>query len=340
MTADPYPLFSVFSFLGFVVALIPFPWHLQAWNAGTCMYMLWTAFASLIQFVNSILWHGNADIKATVWCDIATKFIIGAGVGIPASSLCINRRLYKIATVQAVTISRRERQRAIFIDLAIAGGIPILVMALHYIVQGHRFNIIEDIGCNPAIFNTPPAYPLVFIWPVALGCVSFVYALLTLRAFWRRRIQFQQFVSASTSMTFNRYLRLMLLSCLEMGLTVPLSAYSIYSNTAGRNLDPWISWSNAHFNFSHIEQVPSLLWRMNGKAVIALEMGRWLYPCCAFLFFALFGFAEEARRNYRTAFWWIATRLGLKRSTKPTYIGSSLSSSYVFIRGFLPLFNI
>ena len=43
-------------------------------------------------------------------------------------------------------------------------------------MQGHRFNILEDIGCIPATFNTPPAYPLVFMWPPLIGCFSFVYA--------------------------------------------------------------------------------------------------------------------------------------------------------------------
>lgn len=33
---------------------------------------------------------------------------MGAAVGLPAASLCINRRLYQIANVQAVTIGRAE----------------------------------------------------------------------------------------------------------------------------------------------------------------------------------------------------------------------------------------
>lgn len=40
--------------------------------------------------------------------DIASRLIVGIAVGIPAASLCIIRRLYKIATVQAVTISRGQ----------------------------------------------------------------------------------------------------------------------------------------------------------------------------------------------------------------------------------------
>ena len=78
--------------------------------------------------------------------------------------------------------------------MSIGIGIPVLVMILRtffrcvlwfiyshltateIVVQGHRFNIVEGVGCIPTIYNTPPAYPLVFMWPPLLGCVSFVYA--------------------------------------------------------------------------------------------------------------------------------------------------------------------
>ena len=74
--SDPtYPLFPVVSFLGAVAAFVPLPWHLQAWNAGTCIYMFWAGFASLIQFVNSIVWHGNMENVAPVWCDICKSCI-------------------------------------------------------------------------------------------------------------------------------------------------------------------------------------------------------------------------------------------------------------------------
>jgi hypothetical protein len=36
---------------------------------------------------------------------IATRLTVGIAVAIPAASLCINRRLYKIATVQIVALS-------------------------------------------------------------------------------------------------------------------------------------------------------------------------------------------------------------------------------------------
>jgi hypothetical protein len=70
---DPtYPLFPVMSFLGFVLAFIPLPWHIQAWNSGTCAYMLWSGLACLNLFVNSLVWKGNVRNVAPIWCDICT----------------------------------------------------------------------------------------------------------------------------------------------------------------------------------------------------------------------------------------------------------------------------
>lgn len=127
MHDTPYPIYPVFAFLGFIVGLIPLRWHLQAWNAGTCVYMLWASLACLVEFVDSIVWHHTTANVAPVWCDIceylitelsmhtiltsrplATKFLIGAGIGIPAASLCINRRLYKITSVQTATTTYEE----------------------------------------------------------------------------------------------------------------------------------------------------------------------------------------------------------------------------------------
>ena len=44
-----------------------------------------------------------------------------------------------------------------------------------YFIEGHRFNILEDIGCYPAAYLTPLAFVLLFCWPLAIGVVSAVY---------------------------------------------------------------------------------------------------------------------------------------------------------------------
>ena len=68
---DPtFPFFPIMAGLGFLLVLVPLPWHLEAWNSGTCYYMMWTALACLNQFVNSIVWSNDAINRAPVWCDI------------------------------------------------------------------------------------------------------------------------------------------------------------------------------------------------------------------------------------------------------------------------------
>ena len=70
MSDVTYPLFPIVSALGFVVVLTPLPWHLEAWNSGTCYYMIWTALACLNQFINSVVWANDAINRAPIWCDI------------------------------------------------------------------------------------------------------------------------------------------------------------------------------------------------------------------------------------------------------------------------------
>jgi pheromone a factor receptor len=61
---------------------------------------------------------------------IATRFMIGLAVGLPASLLVINRRLYKIASKTASISTTAEKRRAVYVDLAIGLLIPFLQMIL------------------------------------------------------------------------------------------------------------------------------------------------------------------------------------------------------------------
>ena len=56
----------------------------------------------------------------------ATRIQVALNVAIPACSLCINRRLYKIATAKVVMTTDAEKRRAVIQDLLIGVGIPIL----------------------------------------------------------------------------------------------------------------------------------------------------------------------------------------------------------------------
>ncbi|KAF9462766.1 STE3-like pheromone receptor [Collybia nuda] len=345
MTDPSYPAFSIFSFIGFVVVLIPLPWHFQAWNSGTCLFMIWTAVGCLNLFINSIIWHGNVKDVAPIWCDISTRISVGVAVAIPAASLCINRRLYKIAACQTATITRAEKRRAVMIDLLIGLGIPTLQMALQFIVQGHRYNIWEDVGCYPTTVNTPAAYPLSFVWPNVIGLVSAGYCIMTLRAFMKRRAQFSSFLTSNSTLTVNRYFRLMSLATVELVFNTPISAYGLYLNATTTPIYPWKSWSDIHFDWYTIDVFPGALWRQSTTQTVTLELSRWTLVFCALLFFGFFGFADEARKNYRMIYWAVAKRFGVTppppTASKVFSLGSKGSNGLVPMKnttGSLPVF--
>ncbi|KAF8143356.1 pheromone A receptor-domain-containing protein [Mycena galopus ATCC 62051] len=326
-TGPPNWFFSMFAFIAFLCSTIPLPWHLEAWNTGTCLYMIWTALANLILFINSIIWNGNVLDSAPVWCDISTHFQAGFNLAIPACSLCINRRLYHISSVRTVTKTRAEKRRAIWEDLAIGLGLPLLQIPLQYIVQGHRYNIFEDIGCLGETYETPVAIVLYHLPPILVGCVSAVYCTLSIRAFYTQRASFKALLSSShnANLSLNRYLRLMLLAGTDLILTIPLGAFVLYVAAVVNGISPWISWDNTHSNFSRVVQVPGVFWRANVWDVASVEGLRWMTVGAGLLFFAYFGFADEAVKNYRGAWYNVARRVGL--SVASTAGTGTLSSS-------------
>ncbi|KAJ7611055.1 fungal pheromone STE3G-protein-coupled receptor, partial [Mycena polygramma] len=323
---DPtYPLFPIVAFLGFLLPLAPLPWHFQAWNSGTCWYIFWVSLSCLNQFVNSLVWAGNTLDVAPAWCEISIRIMMGASVGLPAASLCINRRLYHIASVRAVVVTHAEKRRAVLIDSLICGLFPLLYIALQYIVQGHRYDLLQDIGCFPALYNTLPTYFISSMWPLLIGLASAYYCVRSLRAFAAHRAAFAQLLSAHAALTPSRYLRLSALALTDLLLTAPLAAFTIALNATATPISPWLSWADTHFDFSRVVQIPRLAWAgaPNGHAAkgasgIAIELTRWASPACALIFVGFFVFAQEARRNYGVlfgrvgrAFWGGAAKLGV-----------------------------
>jgi len=102
----------------------------------------------------------------------------------------------------------------------------------------------------------------------------------------------------------------MTLSVIEMACTVPISIYSVYISGTSVPIEQWVSLADTHYNFSHVGLIPAAEWTSNPTYKKSVDMTQWLFPACALLFFALFGFANEARKHYRLSCLWISKRLG------------------------------
>lgn len=47
---------------------------------------------------------------------------------------------------------------------------------LDYVVQGHRFDIVEDFGCRPTIYVSIAAICIIWVPPIAVALLTVGYA--------------------------------------------------------------------------------------------------------------------------------------------------------------------
>ena len=158
---------------------------------------------------------------------------------------------------------------------------------------------------------------LVSIPPILIGLVTMHYAVLTIIAFNRRRVEFNDHLAQHSNLSSSYYLRLMCFGGLEILGTVPVASYYLFL-AISTGVEPWPGWREAHSHFSNVFFIPRSIWE-NSSSKASYELGRWISVICAFNFFAFFGFAEEARKNYRAVYLTVAKHIGLSTpSSKPS----------------------
>lgn len=118
----------------------------------------------------------------------------------------------------------------------------------------------------------------------------------------------------------NRYFRLMALATVELVFNTSLNTFGTYLTITSNTIQPWRGWDDAHFDWYLVDTFPAVLWRMSTRNIVSLEMGRWSVVFCSILFFAFFGFADEARKNYKLAYFTICKLLRIPVLSKSKII--------------------
>jgi pheromone a factor receptor len=120
----------------------------------------------------------------------------------------------------------------------------------------------------------------------------------------------------------------MAIAAVEICGTIPLGTFFIVYN-ARNGVTPWISWADTHSNYSQVDQVAAFIWKNDPGTAIGFEVFRWSTVYCAFVFFALFGFADEARQHYRRVYTTLASRIGYSTFTLQKSSHATSSVPYV-----------
>ncbi|KAL7278532.1 hypothetical protein ACG7TL_007531 [Trametes sanguinea] len=293
--------------LAALLVLLPTPWHWRAGNVATLSMIVWLFVVNVIYAVDSIIWSHNVARVALIWCDITTKILIGANIALPAACMCKRRR---------------QIMEAILCYL-----VPIIWMGLHYIVQGHRFDIIEEFGCRPSIYVSIPAIFLLWVPSLIMSAVSLIFAGLAFTHFIRRRITFAKHLESSNSgLNASRYLRLMLLAVIQMFASAAAVSATLGFSVVS-DMRPWTNWADVHWDFGRIDTYPTVF--LPSFLYNFYYACWWIAPVSAYVFCAFFAFGQEAMNEYRSYAKWIWTRV-LKQ--KPRTSSSKASSG-----GFMPM---
>ena len=209
-----YPALPAGAFIAAFLILIPTSWLWRAGHVPTLSLIAWLFILNIIYGVNSLLWSDDAIERVPIWCDIcerpvlkvtcsipspscpiAAKLIVGASTALPACTLRLCKHLAMIGGNRAAGLDCRDRKRIAMFDFGFCWGVPVVFMTLRkssvvyspmvaegfthipdYIVQGHRYNIVQYIGCQPTIYVSIPGIFIIWVPPLLLSIAGSVYA--------------------------------------------------------------------------------------------------------------------------------------------------------------------
>ncbi len=276
-------------------------------------------------------------------------------------------QLERVSSVRQVSTTVKDKRRRRIIDAVLCFGVPAIYMALRtsfhvhmlrqqpdfllsdYIVQGHRFDIVEDFGCRPNTYVSIPSVILIWIPPaffsvsaaiLASTFVSFVdnfsglLALFTgfaLHHFLVRRITFARHLQNSNSaLTPSRYFRLMSMALVQIFWGIFVTAVNMWFTMKG-GLRPWTNWVDVHWDFSRVSQFPALF--IPPTYWLYTYLLWWTIPISSILFWGFFSFGEDAMREYRACLSWIKRHIFRRpeNSSKTNIVNVSLPSLYVAV---------
>jgi pheromone a factor receptor len=165
--------------------------------------------------------------------------------------------------------------------------------------------------------------------PTAFNPAAHVSTVMNIYHIFKRLRQSKDMASPNSGFNRGLYIRLMALSSVEILGTVPLGSYYIACDIKS-GIQKWESWAQIHNDYSHIEQIPNIVWKHDPQSVLSLELFRWTVVLCAFLLFAFFGLAEDAWRHYRLIYTTLAHHVGYSLVTSSS--NSPHASEYVIQR--------
>ncbi|THH17676.1 hypothetical protein EW146_g3174 [Bondarzewia mesenterica] len=264
------------SLLSLFFLILILPGQVKSNSIPAISIIAWLSVCNIIHAVNSLIWAGNVSVHVPVWCDIVTKVLLGAMVAVPGAFFCVCRNL-ELASSRDKTRLKESKQ---------------LYMALHIIVQDHRFSIVENFGCQAAVFNSLPALILVWIPPLLLSAVALLYCASASINVAKSCYNSVPLFPSAPEMTLSLFIRRLIFGYTGM-IYMTVVYIIVLSSAASSGFNTWTSVSAMHSHFSAIE-ISSL----GSFALVQVELIWWAIPIWSILMSILSAFGEETKEGY------------------------------------------
>ncbi|KAJ3719616.1 pheromone A receptor-domain-containing protein [Lentinula guzmanii] len=239
--------------------------------------VLWLLVCNLIQGINSLIWAGNTDIHVPRWCDLVTKVLLGLVVAIPGACICIATRLAHAHESDKAKKAASKRLQYI-LDVLFCFVIPVVYMCLHFIVQDHRFNIVENFGCSASIYPANEAIVLMLLPPMLLGVGAFISSTRAFHRFSRGFKSLDAHTSASTMTSFPDFSRR---TSTVMIIASVTTIVTLFGHFVRSDIIPWVSWAAVHRNLTVIAIVKS------DVDIVPIEFAWWSVSSISWLYIGL-----------------------------------------------------
>ncbi|KAJ8507742.1 hypothetical protein ONZ45_g9917 [Pleurotus djamor] len=272
-------------------------------NIPNCSLITWLFVCNLLHGINSIIWSGNVDVRVPVWCDITTRLLLGANVGLPTAFICIASRLERISSQREISNDHHKRSQNIF-ELALCIVMPMIYMALHYVAQDRRFDLVQDYGCFASFHPSSPALIIVWLPPLLTCSIAILFCAITIHNSFRLSTStFSSHVISRSTYTSSIFIRTLIISLITSAVLALSTLFALFSPP---RLSDWTSWEAVHAHFYDVDII------VTKNELTSIQFAWWGFKAVSIVYLVLsLAMGEEIRDGFKCI-----RKLVIKHSTR------------------------
>ncbi|CAH6719576.1 pheromone a factor receptor [[Candida] jaroonii] len=296
-------LFTGLSFIGLVILVPPFVWHIKNVNLPAVFLIFWLLFSNLTGFVDAIIWSGDDfydQYDGRGLCDVTIKLKLGSVTGKLCAVSALSLQLFMILRANNLRFMNNRTKFKIIFDCVFCLTTPVIIMSLSYLVQGARIGVLRYYGCSGIYYSWVYLViqsSMMLMWSL----VATVLAVLTVYTYFRKKIDVKDILKCTNSgLNLKRFARLLIFSSIIILTLTPLSIYTFVGDVTTEQF-------RMRYNFHFIHN--PLLWNYTYfvEAPLKILYFRWIDIGLSIITFLIFGIGTDAIELYKS----ILIRCGL-----------------------------